>query len=418
MQRISLQLVVLLTAAVLLLAACAQGEKVIRIGAAVSETGRYAIEGSHTRAGYEIWEEWVNDEYGGINVGGERYRAELIMYDDRSDPETTAMLIDKLVDEDKVDFLLGPYSSTLTQPAIQSAEAKGVILVEGSGSSEALFEQSFKNLFAVLTPARNYTQSALEALAGRGAKSVAIAYADTLFPRSLAEGARHWAGEYGMEVLAMEPYEQGISDVSGIVSRFKDMNPDVFVGGGYYDDTVLFVEASRTLGFNPEAMVLTVGPTNPLLVDEVGSDANFLIGPTQWESSMSYRGDYFGSAADYAERYKQRWGSPPTYQSANATAAALALQLGIQSAGTLDTDAVRDALRKPGRGHVLRPHNLRFHRQKHQQAHGSGANPERRAQGHSARLRRGSRTALSRAALERQVASSPVRGLLHGSQTG
>ena len=345
MPRIMLQLVVLLGASVLLLAACAQEEKVIRIGAAVSETGRYEIEGRHLREGYQLWEEWVNDEYGGIDVDGERYRAELIMYDDRSDPDTTAMLVEKLIDEDEVDFLLSPYSSTLTQPAIQTAEARGMVLVAGSGASESLYEQSFENLFAVLTPAGNYTQSALEAIAGRGANSVVIAYADAPFPKRVADGAGRWAAEYGLEVLAVEPYPQGISDVSDILLRFKDLNPDVFVGGGYYEDTVLFVEAARAAGFNPGAMLLTVGPTSPQLLEEVGSDANFLIGPTQWEASMSYRGDYFGSAADYAERFKQKWGAAPAYQSANATAAALALQLGIQAAGSLDADAVREALR-------------------------------------------------------------------------
>jgi len=92
-------------------------------------------------------------------------------------------------------------------------------------------------------------------------------------------------------------------------------------------------------------MVLTVGPTDPALIDEVGDDANFLVGPTQWEATMSYHGDYFGSASDYAERYAEKWGGPPTYQAASATAAALALQLAIEAAGSLNTDDVRAALR-------------------------------------------------------------------------
>ena len=60
---------------------------------------------------------------------------------------------------------------------------------------------------------------------------------------------------------------------------------------------------------------------------------------------MSYRGEYFGSASDYAERYRNKWGDPPAYQAASATAAGLALQLAIEDAGSLDADAVRTALR-------------------------------------------------------------------------
>ena len=344
MPRIVLHIALVLTVTVAL-AACSSGEKVIKIGAAVSETGRYSEEGKLTREGYLLWEDWVNNEYGGIDVGGERYKVELILYDDKGETDTTAKLIEQLIDEDEVDFLLGPYSSTLTEPAIEVAEARGVILVEGSGASETLFEQSYENLFAVLTTAGSYAQSALRLLADQGAKSVVIAYADVLFPKSVAEGARQWAERYGMEVLAVQGYPQDVTDVSDIISSFKDLDPDVFVGAGYSKDALLFVRTAKELDFSPKATVLTVGPTNPDFVRDVGADANYLIGPTQWESSMSYEGEYFGSASDYAERYRKKWGDAPVYQAASATAAALALQAAIESAGSLDVEAVRTALR-------------------------------------------------------------------------
>ena len=344
MVRFIMVLALLSTASFALGACSPDGEKVVRIGAAVSETGRYAEEGELTRRGYLTWQTWVNDEYDGIRIGDDRYKVELVIYDDQSDPDITADLIAQLIDEDEVDFLLGPYSSTLTSSAIEVADARGMIMVEGTGSSETLFQQGYRNLFAVLTPAVNYTRSALEALAGMGARSIAIAYADTLFPASVAEGARRWAAEYGMEVLAVETYPQDVSDVTDILSKLKDLGPDVFVGAGYFNDAILFTRTAKEVDFNPKATVLTVGPTDPEFVEEVGEDANYLISPTQWEASMSYKGDYFGSASDYAKRYTDRWGSPPAYQSASATAAALALQLAIEAAGSLDADDVRAAL--------------------------------------------------------------------------
>ena len=96
----------LLLTSCILLSACDTGERVIRIGAAVSESGRYAEEGNHTRQGYLLWEEWVN-ERGGIDVGGEKYEVELILYDDGSDPGRTAELVERLIDEEEVDFILG-----------------------------------------------------------------------------------------------------------------------------------------------------------------------------------------------------------------------------------------------------------------------------------------------------------------------
>nr|WP_290665136.1 amino acid ABC transporter substrate-binding protein [Ardenticatena sp.] len=318
--------------------------KVIRLGAAVSETGKYAREGKDTRQGYETWRKWVNEEYGGIKVGNERYKVEIIYYDDEGDPDTAARLVEKLITEDKVDFLLGPYSSSLTKSTSAIAEKYNKIMIEGNGASESLFERGFKNLFAVLTPAGNYTQSGLKLLADQGAKTMVLAYEDTAFPTSVAEGAQRWAQEYGIEVLAVETYPKDVADVSGIMSKFKDLNPDIFVGGGHFNDALLFVRSAKEINFTPKAMLITVGPSNPEFVAEVGADAEYILGPTQWERTMSWKGPWFGTAEEYAQRYEKLWGEPPTYQAAESTATALALHVAIENAGSLETDAVRQAL--------------------------------------------------------------------------
>ena len=297
------------------------------------------------RQGYRLWLDWVHNEYSGIKVGDDRYKVELVLYDDEGDGDTTARLVGKLISEDRVDFLLGPYTSGLTRSAIEVAEKHGKIMVEANGGAESLFAQGFQNLFAVLTPAGDYTQSALELLAAKGAKTVAIAHSETAFATSVAAGAERWAAEYGLEVLGVQAYPQGEEDVRGIISEFKELSPDVFVGGGHFNDALLFIQTAKELDFNPKAMVLTVGPSNPQLIAEVGADAGYTIGPTQWEASMSYRGEHFGSASDYAARYQEMWGQAPTYQAAGATAAALALHLAIEAAGSLDTEAVQAALR-------------------------------------------------------------------------
>ncbi len=317
----------------------------IRLGAAVSETGKYAREGKDTRQGYDTWLEWVNNEYGGIKVGEECYNVEIVYYDDEGDPDTAANLVERLITDDEVDFLLGPYSSGLTMSTSAIAEKYGVVMIEGNGASETIFERGFQNIFAVLTPAGNYTQSALKELADMGAETVVIAYEDTAFPTSVGQGAVKWAEEYGLEVLAVETYPIDVADVTAIMTKFRDLDPDVFVGGGHFNDALLFVRAAEELGFTPDAMVITVGPSNPEFVAEVGNSANFIIGPTQWERTMSWKDQYFGTAEDYAQRYEKQWGEPPTYQAAESTATALALHLAIEQAASLEMDAVRQSLR-------------------------------------------------------------------------
>lgn len=316
----------------------------IRFGAAVSETGKYAREGEDTRRGYDTWAKWVNEEYGGIKVGDERYGVEIVYYDDESDADTVANLVEKLINEDEVDFLLGPYASDLTMTASAISERYGKLMVEGNGAAEEIFERGFQNVFGVLTPGGNYTQSALEMLAAQGAETVAIAYEDTAFPTAVAEGAQEWAEEYGMEVVAVETYPEEVTDVSAIMTKFRDLDPDVFLGGGHFNDSLLFVRAAEELGFEPDAMVITVGPSNPDFVSELGDSANGVIGPTQWERVMSWEDEWFGTAEEYAARYEEDHGDPPTYQSAESTAAALAFHLAIEAAGSIETDAVRQAL--------------------------------------------------------------------------
>ena len=318
---------------------------VIRVGAVVSETGRFVEEGNAVRRGYRLWANWVNGEYGGLKVGDKRYRVELVLYDDGGDAAATASLVQRLIAEDEVDFLLGPYSSGLTQSAIEVAESHDRVLVTASGGAESLFTQGFENYFAVQTPAAQYTRSALQLLAAEGAGSVVIAHADSTFATSVADGARRWAEEFELDVLAVDDYPQVGADLTAVVASAKGLDPDVFIGGGHFNDAVLFLRTAKDLDFRPGAMVITVGPSNPQLVAMLGPDAEFVIGPTQWEASMGYVGDHFGSATDYASRFLDLWEREPTYQAAGSTAAALALHHAIEDAGSLNQAAVRQSLR-------------------------------------------------------------------------
>lgn len=317
----------------------------VKIGAALSETGKFSVEGQDSRQGYDTWADWVNNEYGGIQLPDGRYNVEMVYYDDESDADTAANLVQRLIDEDGVDFLLGPYSSGLTTGASAISEAAGKIMVEGNGTSDAIFERGFENLFLVATIGSDYTKTGIEAFAAEGAQTAVVAYEDTSFPTAVAEGAIRHLEDNGIEVLAVETYPVDPTDLTPIISKFRDLDPDVFIGGGHYVDAVLFMNASEDVGFDPDGMLITVGPSNPQLVDELGDSVNGVIGPTQWESTMAWEGEWFGTAADYAARYENLWGEPPVYQAASATVSALALHVAIEQAETTDTEAVREALR-------------------------------------------------------------------------
>ncbi|MCI0712046.1 MAG: amino acid ABC transporter substrate-binding protein [Chloroflexi bacterium] len=322
----------------------AEDAPVVKIGAAVSQTGNLAREGTDMLNGYLLWLDWVNNEYGGIDVGGECHRAELIYYDDESDSDTVVLLTERLIFEDEVDVILGPYSSGLTQVASQITEREDIIMVQGNGASESIFERGFINVFGVLTPATLYTRSGIELAYEMGARTAVIAYEDAAFAASVAEGAQMWMEELGMEVLAVETYPVEPTDLTAIFTNFRELEPDLFVGGGHFNDAVIFIQTARELGFSPDAFLITVGPSNPTYVEEMGEDSEYVWGASQWESSMDWEDEWLGTAADYAERYEEMFDIAPSYQAAESTAAALVLHLAIEEAGSLETEAIRDTL--------------------------------------------------------------------------
>jgi branched-chain amino acid transport system substrate-binding protein len=317
---------------------------VIRIGAAVSETGQFVIEGGDVRSGYNLWLDWVNEEYGGVCVNGVPHRVELILYDDESNPELVTSLVERLIIIDEVDFILGPYSSDLTEVASVVTERENIIMVQGNGASEVLFNRGFQNLFGILTPASLYTRSGIELAHSLGARTAVLLYEDTTFATSVAEGARQWLREQNIEVLDSEPYPARVTDLTAIFEEFRTLEPDLFVGGGHFDDAGLFVRTAAETGFCPKAFLVTVGPASPAFVEQFGELSHYVWGATQWEPSMNLSDEWFGEAADYATHYEAAYGRQPSYQAAESTASALVLHLAIEAAGSLETEVVRQAL--------------------------------------------------------------------------
>src|SRR5207237_2460910 len=123
-------------------------------GAPISLTGSTAKEGTLTRDGYDLWRDTYN-QAGGINVGGRHYKIETKYYDDESNAQQSATLAEKLIKEDKVNFLLGPYGTSSTLQVSTVAEKNKMPMIEGNGAAESIFSQCYKYTFGVLAPAQN-----------------------------------------------------------------------------------------------------------------------------------------------------------------------------------------------------------------------------------------------------------------------
>ncbi len=317
----------------------------LMFGAAVSLTGANSNEGGLTKDGYNFWKKTVNDA-GGLVVGNQRYMVDIKIYDDESNPDTSAKLTERLITEDKINFILGPYGTNQTLSASAISEKYKKPMVEANGAAEAIFNRGFRYVFCPITPAKYYLRGIIDACLDKdpSVKTVAILADNDAFSVEVADGSQAYAKEKGLNVIYYEKIPADTKDVSAQLTQVKPKNPDIFLGSGHYASAALIMKQAKELKFSPKAFGFSVGPALPQFVDSLKDAAEYVFGGTQWTPSLKYKDDQFGTAADYAAKFKAFAGYDPAYQNAESTCAGQCFQQALAIAGSLDTEKVRDAL--------------------------------------------------------------------------
>jgi branched-chain amino acid transport system substrate-binding protein len=315
----------------------------IRFGCALSLTGKLEEEGRLAKEGYELWRDHVNSQ-GGIPIGNDRYLVEIVYYDDESNPQKTASLVEKLITEDRVDFLLGPYGSSSTFEAAAVAEKYRVPMVEGEGPAEKIFSQGFKYTFGLLSSSRDYFQNILEGAVSLYPEPNRLAVLSTDVPYLyVAEGTEQHAKRLGFEVIPIITFGKE-DNLSSILSDLKDDRPNMVLFSAPFGEALAFVKTAKEVGLSPEMFGIVVAPCDPAFVEQLGKDANYIFGPCQWTSDLPYYGPVFRSPGDYARLFQEKFGKEPEYHSAAATACGVTYQLALEKAASSDREKVRDAL--------------------------------------------------------------------------
>jgi branched-chain amino acid transport system substrate-binding protein len=303
----------------------------IKLGAALSLTGQLAREGELTKQGYEFCKSRVNEK-GGVKVGDKSYKIAITYRDDKSEPDTAGQLVDGFND-DGIKLVLGPYGSSSTEAAAAVIEKNGQVMVEGAGADDKIFEKGYKQTFAVLSPATQYAASMVKAvaeLAQPKPKTVVFLTADDGFSKTVTEGGQAEAKKQGMEVLATESFAEGATDVSPALTKVRGKNADLILGSVHLEEGIAIIKQSGELGVKPTGgFGETVAPPTPDFVKTLGDSAEGVLGSTQWVSQVEGSDKYFGTAGDYGRDFKAKFGQDPEYHNAEATAACLALALGL-----------------------------------------------------------------------------------------
>lgn len=306
----------------------------IVVGASVALTGKYARTGQEQLQGFQMWVDDVNARGGLLGR-----KVALKYYDDESKPETGAKLYEKLITDDKVDLLIGPYSSDVTMAASTVAEKHNFPMVSSGASASQIWERGYKNIFGLYTPAEGYMVPILEFAKSKGLKKIALIYENTEFPRAIALGVKPKAKQLGMNVVFEEEYGKASTDFSSMIIKMKAKKPDMVIGGSYLPDSVAFMRQAKENRLYAKIFAFAVGPALPDFGKNLGLDADGVMGNTMFEHTLKRP-----AVKEFSEKYKAKYGHEPGYHAAGGYGAGQVLEDAVKKAGSLDRDKLRAAL--------------------------------------------------------------------------
>jgi len=322
----------------------------IYLGAAISLTGKYAANGEHTQRGYDLAVQKIN-EAGGVMVDGKQYKLAIIYYDDESTPARGAQLAERLINQDGVEYMLGPYSSGLTDAMAPVTEQYGIPMVEANGASISMFQNGYKYLFAVLSTTEQYLASSV-ALAAELAEregrdpatlTLAAAFENDPFSQDIRVGVLADAEKYGIKVVIDDQLPPELNDMAATLAKVKALKPDILVVSGHDKGASLSIRQIEEMRVDVPLLALTHCDSADI-IGNFGAAAEYTLCSSQWAPTLSYSDDLFGSAGDFAKLFEDTYGYAPPYQAAESAAAVQVYADAFERAGSFDKEAVRDAL--------------------------------------------------------------------------
>ena len=327
-------------------------DDVIVLGAAISITGKYAQNGANTKNGYDLAIKRIN-EVGGVVVGSKHYRLAVRYYDDESTPARGTELAERLIKQDGVKFLLGPYSSGLTKAILPIVEKNKVPMVEANGAARELFTKGYRFIFAVLSTSDQYLAPAVELAAEHAGKlgkipkalKIALAMENDPFAQDVRAGVIDDARRHGMMIVIDDQLPPELNDMSVTLTKVKALKPDLLVVSGHEKGALTAVSQIEAMKVYVPMVAMT-HCDSAQVAEKLGKAAEHVFCAKQWHHSLAYKDALFGSAGDFAKLFRQTFGYEAPYQAAQSAAAVKVFADAFARAASLDGEKVRDALAK------------------------------------------------------------------------
>ena len=307
-------------------------EPVVVVGAVISQTGAHAELAQQYAKGLEVWRDEVNA--GGGLLGR---RVELRVLDDGSAALRAGPLYARLIRDEKVDLLIGPYGTAATMVAAAEAERARRVMVNGAGPAAAPHTRAPRYLFQSAVPYAAYGTPALESAVEFGMRRLFIVARDDPASREAAEALRNAAAAQKLELSPIEVYRPGTLDYAAQVARARAAQAEAWIAFGDVREAAEMVKTFRKLDYAPPLFFVS-GASHPRLIALLGQDAEFTLGAADFDP-------HFGAAARaFAKAFAAKWNVQPGLPAAQGYVAGTVLAGGVRSAGTLNQDKLREAL--------------------------------------------------------------------------
>lgn len=307
----------------------------VKIGVSLPLSGRFSEPGNAARQGYEVWASTVNKSGGLLGRP-----VELRILDNASEQDAAVDQYENLITKEKVDLVVGPFSSFLVIPTSEVAAKHGYVFVEPAGGAPEVFNRGLQNIFFA-QPAQGARQADPFALyilglsADQRPKTFAVVSLDDPFTLGVMDRLKGLLVNGGLDLVYDMKYPEGTTDFAEIANNVKSLAPDMILGGTQAEDCLGQIGAYRAVGYQPDIAYFTNGPSLPgPFRDALGSGTEGIFSSISWFSeSREYQNDIF--VTNYLEMFGGNMGDIPE-DAANAFTVGQVLQQAIGNTGSLD----------------------------------------------------------------------------------
>jgi branched-chain amino acid transport system substrate-binding protein len=329
----------------------------IRIGASLAQTGVYAVPGQNQLRGYKLCVKHVNDKGGVLGR-----KLDLVVRDDGSDPDTAVSLYEKLITQDKVDLVLGPYSSNISEAVADVSEKYRIPMVAPIAAATSIYRKGRKFIYSMLPPVEVFHEGLIDMAVRRNLRSIAVINNDELSAKAGAQSTIDLAKKKGLQVVFVGVFPLGSTDFSMILTKIRAANPDVVGGFTRFQDAVAIIRQMKSLNVNPRMVGLTVGVDTIKFYEDLGRDAEFVYGATAWVPELvELRAGglipiarQYPGAREFVESYKKEFpGADSSYHAAAGFGGCEILVEAIRRSGSLDGEKLREAILRIDRNTVF-----------------------------------------------------------------